>query len=52
MKWSISKSVNERYVARLRGATAARLEHAVEGIDRRPGTKRPHPLVPNRGALP
>jgi hypothetical protein len=40
------------YVERMRGAIAAGLERAVEGIDRRPGTKCPHTFDPAWGALP
>jgi hypothetical protein len=43
---------NQRYVDRLRAAAATGLEHAVEGMDRRPGTKNPRPYVADRGALP
>jgi len=43
---------NGLYVERMRAAIAAGLEHAVEGIDRRPCTKWPRPFDPIRGALP
>jgi hypothetical protein len=43
---------NGLYVERLRGAITAGLERAVEGVDRRPGTKRPRTFDPARGVLP
>jgi hypothetical protein len=60
MTRSISKSgpaelgepLYSRHVDRLRAAIASGCEGAVEGIDRRPGTKRPRPFDRSRGALP
>jgi hypothetical protein len=43
---------NGLYVERMRDAIAAGLEHAVEGIDRRPCTKWPRSFDPAWGALP
>jgi hypothetical protein len=43
---------NERYLGRLRAAVATGLEHAVEGVDRRPGTRNPRPYHADRGVLP
>ena len=43
---------NGLYVERMRAAIAAGLEHAVEGIDRRPCTKWPRSFDPIRGVLP
>jgi hypothetical protein len=43
---------NQRYVERLRAAIANGSESAVEGVDRRPGTRNPKSYNPNPGAVP
>jgi hypothetical protein len=43
---------HEKFVERMRDAITAGLERAVEGVDRRPGTKRPRTFDPARGVLP
>jgi hypothetical protein len=43
---------NQRYVDRLRDAIASGRERAIEGVDRRPGTKRPRPFDPVMAVLP